>query len=215
MIPFSNEEAFARFFEPRMTTSPKVVLDSSQMKIVRDFVALVHQRKIREYPSDAKQIVDRHVIGKMCEYGVLGGYNKTEYFDDSIGDSWDYNTPDLWKSPVHKTHLPDLRIPAEIKSCNLRSRNVPLVEKSPIKITIDGSRYTCPYIICIGDHITGTVWIIGIASPDVLIQNSHISLIKNAKNDRKTAFYGADKLIPVPKTLDELREVCKSMMKKA
>ena len=209
-----NETMFERNFRPRMEKCPKVTLTEQQMKFVRDFVARLYKRKIDEYPWDAKNIIDRNVIGRMCEYGFLGGYGKADYFDDSFGHSTEYDAPDLWQSPKHKRHLPDPRIPVDIKGANVERRNTPLIEKEQKVVAINGIRYRCPEVICLGDLVSGEVWILGIASPEVLTTYSSESLIKNANNNKKTAFFGADKLVDIPKTWEELRTVCNSLLAK-
>lgn len=205
----TNESAFQRFFEPRMASCPKFELTDSQIETVRKFVARLWQRKIDEYPWDAKNIIERNMIGRLCEYGCLSYYGKSDYFDDSIGNSKDYHFPDLWNSPRNKKQLPDPRIPADIKGSRLR--NTPLVQDRKI-INLDGVRCLYPIVICVSDF--KSVWILGIASPEVVYKYSSETLIKNANNKEKTAFYGADKLIDVPSTWDELREVCKSLVTK-
>jgi len=206
----TNDSAFEDFFEPRMMTCPKVSLTDPQIKLVRDFVARLWQSKIAEYPWDAENIIDRNVIGRLCEYALLAIYRKEAYFDDSIGKSTNYTTPDLWQSPRHKRQLPDPRIPADVKGS--RFGNTPLIEKELKSVVIDGVRHLCPNIICVSDF--RNVWFLGIASPKVLKECSSTSLIKNANNGKKTAFYGADKLVPVPKTWEELQAVCTNLLEK-
>ena len=203
----TNESAFERFFEPRMETCKRIDLTEPQIESVRKFVARLWQRKIDEYPWDAKNIIERNMIGRLCEYGCLAHYGKPEYFDDSIGNSKDYHFPDLWNSPRNKTQLPDPRIPADIKGSRLM--NTPLVQDRKI-IELEGVRCVYPLIICVSDF--KSVWILGIASPEVVYKYSSETLIKNANNKDKTAFYGADKLIDAPNTWNELREVCKSLV---
>ena len=210
----TNESVFSQFFEPRMSKCPKVRLTDQQMKFVHDFVARLWQRKIQEYPQDAKNIIERNIIGRMCEYAVLGGYGKTEYFDDSIGYSTEYETPDFWLTPKHKRHLPHPYIPVDVKGSNAAHRNTPLVEKQLKMIEINGCRYNCPDLMCLGNSTTGEVWMLGIASPEILKTHCTTSLIKNANNSKKTAFFGGDKLIDVPKTWDELRTLCTSLLVK-
>lgn len=209
MTIMTNESAFARFFEPRMATCPKITLDEEQIKIVQDFVAQKWKRKIQEYPHDAKNIIERNIIGHLCEFGLLTYFGKAEYFDDSIGDSWDYHYPDLWNSPKNKQYLSSPKIPADIKGSRLK--NTPLVQDHKV-IVLDGVKCLYPIVICVSDY--KTVWILGIASPEVVYKYSSETLIKNANNPDKTAFYGADKLIDIPKTWDELRTACKSLVTK-
>lgn len=210
MGTMTNTDAFGTYFEPRMLTCPRVTVSPQQYKFVEDFVARLWARKIKEYPWDAKNIIERNIIGRLCEYAFLSAYRQEAYFDDSIGQSTSYTTPDLWHSPPHKKKLPDPLIPTDVKGS--RFGNTPLIEKQLKSVVIDGVRYLCPDVICVSDY--KSVWILGIASPTVLKTCSSVDLIKNANNSRKTAFYGADKLVPVPKTWDELREVCKGLLEK-
>ncbi len=203
----NNEDAFIKYFGPRMRTSVKVEVPMEKMEGLREFVARKWQRKIKEYPQDARQIVDRNIIGILGEYAVLQHYGKTEYLDTTVGDSWEYQDPDLWKSPKDKVRLPDPKIPVDIKTC--RIGNVPLIKRGHITVTLDGVRCQCPNIICVSDF--KNVWILGVASPSILRTYVDDALIKSANNPDKTAFFGADYLEPLPKTWDELRDVCNKL----
>lgn len=187
-----------------MKTSVRIDIAPDTMEHLRDFVARKWQQKIKEYPQDARQIVDRNIIGATGEYAVLKHYGKVEYLDTSIGNSWDYQDPDLWKSPKNKPTLPDPKIPADIKTCKIG--NVPLVKRGHITVNLDGVRCQCPNIICVSDF--KSVWILGIASPTILKTCVDDSLIKSARNPAKTAFYGADQLETLPETWDGLRDAC-------
>jgi hypothetical protein len=211
MDTMTNASAFQDFFEPRLLTCPRVTVGQSQYKFVEDFVSRLWKDKIDEYPWDAKNIIERNIIGRLCEYAFLSAFRKEAYFDDSIGKSTDYTTPDLWHSPRHKKQLPNPLIPSDIKSS--RFGNTPLVEKQLKSVVVNGVRHQCPNIICVSDY--KTVWFLGIASPTILKTHSTVALIKNAKNDRKTAFYGADKLVAIPPTWDELRKTCEGLLEKS
>lgn len=204
----SNDEAFLKFFGPRMKTAPKISVPEDNMVEMREFVARKWQRKIQEYPQDSKNIIDRNVIGVLGEYAVLSYYGKTEYLDTSIGDSREYQDPDLWKSPKNKVHLTDPKVPVDIKTS--RIGNVPLVKKGHKTVVLDGIRCQCPNIICVSNF--KEVWLLGIASPQTLRKFVNDALIKNANNPDKTAFYGGDQLEDLPTTWEELRDKCKALV---
>ena len=206
----SNEDAFLKFFGPRMKTAPKITVPSDQMEIMRKFTEQKWKRKIQEYPQDARNIVDRNVIGILGEYAVLAHYGKTEYLDTSIGDSREYQAPDLWDTPKNKPTLPNPRIPVDVKTS--RIGNVPLVKRGHKTVVLDNVTCQCPNIICVSNF--KDVWLLGIASPTTLRKFVNDALIKNANNPDKTAFYGGDQLEDMPKTWEELRERCKALVEK-
>lgn len=197
---------FGQFFQPQMEISPRITLTDEMKEIARKFVKVKWRRKIAEYPHDAEQIIERNISGAYGEIVLYYVYGKPEYFDNSIGESLDYNTPDMWESPKNKKHLPNLRIPADIKTTQYG--NVPLISRN-IPNKLDGISYYCPNIICVTNF--ESVWILGIASPSVLREYSDTNLIINADNPKKTGFFGGDHLIRVPSTIQELKEICDNL----
>lgn len=193
-----------------MKICPRVRIPDQSVQPLWEFALKKARRKSGEYGDrDGRQMATRFLCGIYGEFGALVYYGKQEYFDDSIGSSWNYTQPDWWNSPPNKKHLPDPCIPVELKT-SYRG-NVPLVKKKEksFKCDIDGckgQRYYCPNLICVVEQ--QTVWLLGLASPAVLAEYVDDALIINAKNWEKTGFYGADHLIGIPPSWDELRAVC-------
>lgn len=202
-----NRFVFENIFRPRMkeceSNGRMLVLSETDKKFVEDFAKKKCEAKTKEWKGfDDKNRIKREMTGAYVEYALLKFYKKESAFDDSIvSRSSLKNRPDL---------LPQ-QVICDIKGSSIN--NVPLVFKNTRSYTVDagklkGMKYKCVNVIGITDH--NSVWILGIASSEVLETFVDDNLIISAMNTSKTGFYGADKLDHIPESWMEFKGICKS-----
>lgn len=200
-----NRYIFEKCFRPQMekceASGRVITLTEKDKKHLEDFAAKKAIAKTKEWKGfDNQMRAKREMTGASIEYGVLKFYGKQDKFDDSIVDkSSKKNYPDL---------VP-LGVLADVKGSSIN--NVPLVFKKTRPYVVPtgkhkGKEFKCVNVIGITDH--EKVWLLGIASQSVLEKYSDTNLIMMAENTTKTGFYGALKLLELPKTWTEFKKLC-------
>ena len=200
-----NRFIFEKCFRPQMEKCEKsgrvVVLTEKDKKHLEDFSAKKVIAKTKEWRGfDNQMRSKRERTGSSIEYGLLKYYGKEDKFDDSIVDkSSKKNYPDL---------VP-LGVFADVKGSSIN--NVPLVFKKSRPYVCPsgqhkGKEFKCVNVIGITDH--EKVWLLGIASQEVLEKYSDTNLIMIAENTTKTGFYGALELIELPEGWMEFKKLC-------
>lgn len=155
-----------------------VVIPKDKIKKIQDFAKKLIKAKSNEkhHISDYGHEYKRFVTGLMGEAAVEELLN-TDIIEWNIGDSTEYNHPDIKKSQV----------------------GVKTVEK--FKFPIIPKSNTYPQIICIlSDKRPDVVFVCGLATPDVLnrYQSDTLVLSQNLLNrGTKTGFYGFRYLKPI------------------
>jgi hypothetical protein len=200
-----NRYVFEKYFQPRMSEIEKkeqvIQLSKKDKEFIQEFVAKKVVAKMKEWKGfDNQQRFKRETTGASIEYALLKYYNRKDKFDNSIVDkSSKRNYPDL---------LP-LGIICDVKGSSIF--NVPLIfKKTRLYVCQDGKHkgetYRCANMIGITDH--DKVWLLGIASSEVLEKYSDTNLIMIAEITSKTGFYGAHKLIDLPEKWSDLKKLC-------
>ena len=161
-----------------------IKLSSGDRNRIENWVNKIIQEKMKEkvHQYDGSKESKRWKTGRMGEVALEILFNK-KFADWTIGKSENYAYADL----------KDLGVDVGVKTVDYGS--FPLVHKHSRR----------PEIICVtyGDK----VYILGLATPDVLNTYSDHKYVKTASAlDRKTGFYGFDKLIPI-RSLAELKKV--------
>ena len=153
----------------------RVFVPEEKMKRINALVDLIVERKQKEKIHQ----IDNNKERKRFFNGLLGEAAIEELFginviDWSVGDSKDYNYPD-------------------IKVCGV---GIKTVERDKFPIIYKKNYY--PQIMCvISDKVKNLVWVCGLATTDILNKYQSESLIldkKLAARGIKTGFYGFDKL---------------------
>lgn len=134
------------------------------------------------YKTDNKNIAGRNISGKIGEIALEKFLGK-EFVDFTIGKSRDYNVPDLAAAGYK----------LGIKTARLNSA-VPYVPAKP----------EYPQVICIYDEDNQQVFIMGLATIDVMKRYGDTELLPPYINPSyKKGFGRHDKLIPItPGLLD-------------
>lgn len=200
-----NRFIFKKAFIPKMEECEKsgrvVILTDKDKQFIENFSIKKAEAKAKEWKGfDNKMRSKRELTGSSVEYSVLKFYGKQDKFDDSIVDkSYKKSHPDL---------IP-LGVFADVKGSSVN--NVPLVfKKSRPYVCPDGKHkgkaFKCVNVIGITDH--EKVWLLGIASQDVLEKYSDTNLIMIAENTTKTGFYGALNLIELPEKWSDFKKLC-------
>lgn len=200
-----NRYVFEKIYRPKMDECVSknlcIQLSDKDLGYIKDFSKNKTEAKRVEWKGfDDKNRSKREMTGACIEYALLKYFNREDKFDDSIVKfSSKKNYPDL---------LP-LGILCDIKGSSVN--NVPLVFKTSRAYICksgkhSGKRYRCSNIIGITDH--KSVWLLGIASPDILENYVDNNLIIISENTTKTGFYGADKLVDIPKDWKSFKKLC-------
>lgn len=178
-----------------------VELTDDDLKFLQNFSDKKSKAKTIEWKGfDDKNRAKRELTGACIEYGILKFFGREKDFDDSIvAESYKKNYPDL---------LP-FGVVCDVKGSYIN--NVPLVFKRSRSYVCHvgnhkGRRYRCANVLGITNQ--RTVWILGIASPRILEEYVDDNLIIISKNSSKTGFYGADKLVDIPRKWDDFKHVC-------
>lgn len=192
-------------FDPHMKTCPQVSLNESDMSVIHKFVNSKAKAKNKEFISRFnKSRMKRETNGAVCEYAALKFYGKEKSFDTSIvSDSRQREYPDF---------LP-LGVCCDTKGSELGM--VPLVFKEERKYKDEEGEYDCPVIIAICNGYR--VWLLGIASPDVLKNyvDDNLVVMDNEDIPSKSGFFGVPKLIPLPTEWEKFKEVCDGFKKRS
>ena len=205
-----NESVYENEFKPRLKLSEKnkwvMVLDSKELTRLRKFCEKKVKAKNQEsHGYDDENRIKREMTGACVEFAARKFYGISEDFDDSITfNSFEKDFPDF---------LP-------YAFCGVKGSyigQVPLVKKihkSYICQLTDsvfkGVKFRCADIMGITDH--KTVWLLGIASPEILNTYVDDNLFITDSNGSKTGFYGASKLIDIPDTIENLQKITYKML---
>jgi len=195
-----NNFVTEQLIQPKLIKSNQVLLTQSDWKKIEEFAKNKAKAKDIEWNGiDANRRIKREMTGATIEYALLKKYKREWQFDDSI----------VKKSSL-KNH-PDL-LPVGV-CCDIKGssvNNVPLIFKESRYYICGvgnhvGKRYKCPNVIGVTD--TKNVWLLGIASPEVLQTYCDENLIMIAENTTKTGFFGFDKLIELPNGWESFKEL--------
>jgi len=191
-----NSFVWDNLIQPLLIPSNQILLTKQELKRLEDFAI----RKVKAKDTEWNGVDDgfrmkREMTGAIVEYALLKKYGKKEHFDDSIVTKSSLkNHPDL---------LP-LGIFCDVKGSSMN--NVPLIFKESRSYTCSFGPYKCPNVIGVTDHTN--VWLLGIASPEVLQTYCDDNLIKNAENTTKTGFFGFKQLIQLPNDWETFNQLC-------
>jgi hypothetical protein len=200
-----NRYIFEKCFRPQMEKCEAagriVSLTEKDKKHLEDFAEKKAAAKAKEWKGfDNQMRSKREMTGASIEYGLLKFYGREEKFDNSIVDkSSKKNYPDL---------VP-LGVLADVKGSSIK--NVPLVFKKTRPYVVltgkhKGKEFKCVNVIGITDH--EKVWLLGVAPQNILEKYSDTNLIMIAENTTKTGFYGALKLLELPKVWTDFKKLC-------
>lgn len=161
-----------------------IQLSPGERNRIDNWVKKIIKEKMKElvHKNDGSREQKRWKTGRMGEVALEILFKK-KFTDWTIGESEHYAYADL----------KDLGVDVGVKTVDYGS--FPLVHKHSRRSEI----------ICVtyGDK----VYVLGLATPDVLNTYSDQKYVKTASaKDRKTGFYGFDKLIPI-RSLAELQKV--------
>ena len=133
------------------------------------------------YQEDPGMLISRFAVGILIE-AVFEYYYNLQFVDWSIGNTKNFAYPDL-KKAGYKLGLKGSSKP-----------NMPLV---PVQNEYNKDEL-CPQLICIYDQDAEQIWVLGIASTDILEKFSYTGFVKsnNVNTNIKTAFYGFSYLEP-------------------
>jgi len=198
-----NRFVFKNIFKPAIDNC-KVIIELTELELafIENFIkdkVVVKQQESNGF--DNKHRLKRELTGACIEFALLKYFKKQTEFDDSIvKSSKKKNYPDL---------LP-LGILCDVKGSIIN--NVPLVFKDKRSYTYQdgknkGKQYKCCNLIGITNH--KTVWILGIATPEILKEYVDDNLIMFSENTSKTGFYGVNQLIQLPKKWNDFKKICK------
>ena len=186
---------------PRIEKSKKknwlIELTSQETEYLSDFADRKVRAKDKENGSrDSYNRQTRELTGAKAEYASLKYYGVEEFFDDSItNQSFTKNHPDFKDAGVvlgTKSSTPGL---------------VPMVYKSTRAYIHNGFRYKCCDMITVVEN--NTIYLLGIATPSIMEIYADSNLIRFADAPTKAGFWGMEHLIDLPKSLDELKTLCK------
>ena len=97
----------------------------------------------------------------------------------------------------------------DVKACHPKS--VPLIKTVAFKIKsgkYEGKRFKCPNIIGVVDDYM--IYILGIATPEILEKYVNKNLNGSVTNPEKIGFYGSEYLANLPSSWEELTSFCNS-----
>lgn len=160
--------------------------------LIKEYCNKLAWEKSKEklYWGDGADVYERNVSGKMAEVAV-GKWLGQEIVDLSIGESKDYSLPDLLPAGYE----------VGIKCCRVTS-GVPYVPTYP----------KCPEIICAYDEKQDKLYIMGLATVEVMKKYGNAKLNGSTVNPNyKKGFDAFDKLIPLTPELLQKYKVQKSL----
>lgn len=202
----NNYNAFVseELIEPHLKLCKQLELSPKELEQIKTFALLKSKAKGEEWAGlDDYARIKRELTGATIEFALLKKYGRELYFDNSIvARSSTKNYPDL---------LP-LGVYCDVKGASFR--NVPMVFIEDRTYTDkDGTKYKCPNVIGITNNTE--IWLLGIASPEILRTYVDRNLIKDdsafSEAVKKTGFYGFDKLIKMPDNWDAFVKICNDL----
>lgn len=185
---------------PKMEKSEKIQLSINDICFIKKFAIAKMSAKEAEFNGrDDDYRLKREMTGATIEYTLLKKYGKESYFDNSIvAQSKLKNYPDLMI----------VDIMCDVKGSD--PKNSPLIFNKERCYSVNGNQYYVPNVIGVTDN--SSVWLLGIATPEVLHNNSDVNLVKIAEPFQKTGFYGFDKLIDLPNKFADFSNLCNSVI---
>lgn len=203
-----NRFVFANCFVPRMDLSEqrgwKIVLTEREKARLEKFCRAKVVAKDKESGGfDNDNRWKREMSGACVEFASMKFYGIEDNFDYSITDkSFEKDYPDLLPYAVcgtkgsHVDQVPLVKKTFKSYVCHLEG--------------FEGKRFRCADIIGVTDH--DVVWLLGIASPEILSKYVDDNLFMTNSNSAKTGFYGALELIDVPPSIGELQQTTYKML---
>jgi len=181
-----NQWVYINLIKPRMSVCPVVPLTGEDFKVICPFYKAKEQAKHDEWAGvDDHNRLKRELTGACGEYGSLKFWGWEDRFDaEIVGDS-------------RKKSFPDFRpfgIQCEIKGSALG--NVPIVFREN----------KCSNLIYTTDH--KKVWLLGIATPEVLKTYVDDNLRLTFARPDKIGFYGFAHLVDAPSSREDLKSLC-------
>lgn len=190
-----DDESRTRFWKeccqkylPQEPFNP-VMLSGKEIIRVRDIEACIAAGKPYEdtYQYDGRNISERCLTGGLGErsFEIYMGWEKGKVLDPRVGSNRDF----------HHADIGDLGVGVKAARIGL----CPMVPISPK----DGERSTSQVICIVGKHSYRMkfpeyerVWILGLATPEVLQRYSDVRLIENSEGRRGTkhGFWGFEHL---------------------
>lgn len=177
------ERVFEECVSGIIETATKVEIDREYIDRISTFVSKLIEKK----SGEQHHVVDNRKESKRFTTGFLGEAAlekilRMPIIDWTIGDSDSYHVPDI---PGYKI-------------------GIKTVEYGKFPVVFKKNYY--PQIICIVDTLNiGTVYVCGIAMPDVLNKYQDDDLILDSKlreRGTKSGFYGFDYLKPITGVID-------------
>lgn len=194
---------FQKYVDPKLKEAEssgwKITLSDKDLEYINE----TSEIRLKKYKSgtDNKNLSKRWNTGLCVEYALFKKYKKLQYFDrENVKNK-------------NKKYIPDLaiksKIISEIKGSFLN--NFPLVTKKTQCYKLPNNKFVrCSNIIGVTDH--KNVWILGIASPEMLRTYIDDNLILMSINSNKTAYYGISNLLSMPRTWMELKKICNGLV---
>lgn len=178
--------SFKEAFEPFQKNFIKTKITEETKVLIHEFATQMTSAKSKEeaYKRDGKSKTVRWTTGPAGELAVQA-ILKTPFVDLTIGESKSYNHADLRS------------IGLNVGVKTVRYGLFPMVPISPTRPEIIVIRKEDRFYIC------------GVATVETMKKYSSQNLIKDPnafKENRKTGFYGFDKVLPF-RTLKELKEI--------
>lgn len=203
-----NRYVFGKMFCPRMDLAERmgwvVSLAEKEKSRLEKFCKNKSAAKHRESRGfDDNNRWKRELSGACVEFAAMKFYGIEHIFDYSITErSYEKDHPDFLPYVV----------------CGVKGSHVdqvPLVKKEtkPYKCELppfSGRLFRCADIIGVTDH--DVVWLLGIASPEVLSRCVDDNLFITNSNSAKTGFYGALELVDIPSSIEELFKTTNKML---
>ena len=204
-----NRFVLEKEFEPRIQLSKQrgwvVGFTPKEFQRIENFAKKKSKAKSWESKDkDDNNRIKREMTGACVEFAARKFYGISDDFDDSITlRSADKDFPDLFPYAV-----------CGIKGSTIG--NTPLVKKvtKPYTCKLEGfcnnKKFRCADIIGLTDQ--KQVWLLGIASPDVLGKYIDDNLFLTDSNKDKTGFHGASMLVDMPVDIEELQKITFKML---
>jgi len=197
--------AYIECFLPRMRFAKEkgwvIKLSPDELSFINDFSRRKTEAKNKEWGNvDSRSRSTRDTTGAKFEFGCLKYYGHQKDFDNDIVEhSFKKDYPDLQM----------LGILSDVKACHPNS--VPLIKTTSFKIKSgehEGKRFKCSNIIGVVDDYM--IYILGIATTETLGKYVSKNLNGSVTNPEKIGFYGAEYLINLPSSWEELTSFCNS-----
>lgn len=197
-----NDWVFKEMFFPNMEKSEKsgfkINISKSELDFLKGFSSEKTVKNDLEFGKiDDKKRSSRNLTGAVVEFAFLKKFGKQDLFDDQVvSESRKKCHPDL---------VENLNVFCDIKGSQLG--NVPIVfTKDRSYVFNKKYKYHCPNIIGVTNY--EYVWLLGIATPEILHKYCDLNLLKIANPYKKSGFYGVNYLHPIMDSIEKLSKFC-------